>query len=229
MTQARVDHLVVVAATLAEGVAWCEATLGVTPGPGGQHPLMGTHNRLLRIATVDYPRAYFEIIAPDPQADPARRRPGARWFDMDNGALMDRIARGGPRLVHFVANVPRLATALDAWRALGIDRGEPVAASRMTDRGLLEWQIAIRADGQRLFGGALPTLIEWGATHPAPAMPDCGIALHALSVRHPQAGQLQDAFDAIGLAGVTASAGSPQVRATLLTPRGTVTLDSEGL
>ena len=30
------DHLVVMAASLDEGVAWCEATLGVTPGPGGQ-------------------------------------------------------------------------------------------------------------------------------------------------------------------------------------------------
>jgi hypothetical protein len=229
MTQARVDHLVVVAATLDEGVAWCEATLGVTPGPGGQHPLMATHNRLLRIATVDYPRAYFEIIAPDPAADASRRRAGARWFDMDDGALMDDIATHGPRLVHAVANVPRLADALAAWKQLGIDRGEPIAASRMTDRGLLQWTIAVRPDGQRLFGGTLPTLIEWGGMHPAAAMPESGIALHGLAVRHPQAATLQEAFGAIGLAGVTVSAGPPQLRATLLTPRGTVVLDSKGL
>ena len=74
---ARVDHLVVAAASLEEGVAWCEATLGVVPGPGGEHPLMGTHNRLLRIATVDYPRAYFEIIAIQPGRAPQRAR---RWF-----------------------------------------------------------------------------------------------------------------------------------------------------
>ena len=49
MTAAAVDHLVVAAATLADGVAWCERTLGVTPGPGGRHPLFGTHNRLLKI------------------------------------------------------------------------------------------------------------------------------------------------------------------------------------
>jgi hypothetical protein len=47
------DHLVIMASTLAQGLAWCEATLGVTPGPGGEHPLMGTHNRLMRLATPD--------------------------------------------------------------------------------------------------------------------------------------------------------------------------------
>ena len=39
---AQLDHLVIMANSLDEGVAWCEATLGVTPGPGGEHPLMGT-------------------------------------------------------------------------------------------------------------------------------------------------------------------------------------------
>ena len=39
---AQIDHLVVAARTLVEGVAWCEATLGVVPGPGGEHALFGT-------------------------------------------------------------------------------------------------------------------------------------------------------------------------------------------
>ena len=68
---AQIDHLVVAATSLAEGVAWCESTLGVTPGPGGEHPLMGTHNRLFSIASVGYPAAYFEIIAINPEASKA--------------------------------------------------------------------------------------------------------------------------------------------------------------
>lgn len=60
---AGVDHLVVMAAPLAEGAAWCEATLGVTPGPGGEHPLMGTHNRLINITSPAFTTAYLEIIA----------------------------------------------------------------------------------------------------------------------------------------------------------------------
>ena len=66
ITPARIDHLVVVADSLAAGEAWCERVLGVRPGPGGEHPMMGTHNRLLRIATVDHPQAYFEVIARNP-------------------------------------------------------------------------------------------------------------------------------------------------------------------
>jgi hypothetical protein len=69
------DHLVVAARTLDAGVAWCEATLGIVPGPGGRHPLMGTHTRLLSIATPAFARAYLEIIAIDAQA-PA---PAHRW------------------------------------------------------------------------------------------------------------------------------------------------------
>ncbi|MEP6824654.1 MAG: VOC family protein, partial [Ramlibacter sp.] len=182
----QIDHLVVVAASLAQGVQWCEATLGVTPGPGGEHPLMGTHNRLLRIATVDYPRAYFEIIAINPEADYARPERTKRWFDMDSAVLQARVAEHGPQLVHYVANVPDVRTALEALDGLGIDRGPAVQASRMTPRGPLQWQITVRSDGQRLFDGCLPTLIQWGETHPAGGMPDSGITLQSLSVTHPR-------------------------------------------
>ena len=60
---ASLDHLVIMATSLEQGVAWCEATLGATPGPGGEHPLMGTHNRLLKIASPGFAGAYLEIIA----------------------------------------------------------------------------------------------------------------------------------------------------------------------
>ena len=62
MGMAKVDHLVVMADSLDQGVAWCEAVLGVTPGPGGEHPLMGTHNRLLRVDSAAFPLAYLEVM-----------------------------------------------------------------------------------------------------------------------------------------------------------------------
>ncbi|MGE0330494.1 MAG: VOC family protein [Ramlibacter sp.] len=225
---ARLDHLVIVAATLEEGVAWCEQILGITPGPGGEHPLMGTHNRLFRVATVDYPRAYAEIIAINPAAPtPVPARTG-RWFDMDDPALRARVAQLGPQLVHFVANVPDAAKSLAAWATLGIDRGPALAASRMTSRGLLEWQITVRDDGQRLFGGGLPTLIEWASAHPAGHMPESGVTLQSLTAWHPQADALRAAYQAIDLQGVTVRQGPPNLVATLRTPRGVVTLESRG-
>ncbi|MBC5783974.1 VOC family protein [Ramlibacter sp. USB13] len=223
---ARVDHLVVAAASLEQGAAWCEATLGVTPGPGGEHPLMGTHNRLLRIATVDYPRAYFEIIAIQPGRQPQRAR---RWFDLDDESVRDTLAREGPRLLHFVASVSDAAAGVAAWRGLGLERGEPVAASRMTPRGPLSWQITLRDDGQRLLDGLLPTLIEWGDAHPASALPESGVTLQSLTACHPQAATLRAAYEAVGLQGVAVKEGAADLCAVLDTPRGRVKLASQGL
>lgn len=225
----RVDHLVVVAADLAQGVAWCESTLGVTPGPGGQHPLMGTHNRLMRVATVNYPHAYLEVIAIDSGASHIEKTRGRRWFDMDFGPLQARVAIDGPQLVHFVANTPDVVAASAALRALGIERGPILAASRMTPRGLLQWQITVREDGQRLFRGGLPTLIEWGDVHPASAMPESGVTLQALAVTHPDADTLRAAYAAIGLDRVAIEVGPANLVATLHTPKGIVKLASKGI
>lgn len=224
---ARVDHLVVAAASLDEGVAWCERTLGLAPGPGGVHALMGTHNRLLRIATVDFPLAYLEIIAVDPQAQPAGGR--TRWFDLDEPALQRSLREHGPRLVHWVAAVPQLAAALEALRGVGLDRGPAIAASRPTPRGLLTWQIAVRDEGQRLLDGCLPTLIQWGDVHPAATMPDSGLALRGLALRHPQAHLLRRALAAVGLERIPVEAGPANLCATLDGPRGLVRLESGGL
>lgn len=224
---AALDHLVVLAATLDEGVAWCEATLGVTPGPGGQHPLMGTHNRLLRLDGERHPGSYLEIIALDPHAAPPQR---ARWFDMDDAALRARVARDGPQLIHWVARVPDLAAALDALRAQGLAPGSIIDASRPTPAGLLRWRISVRDDGRRLFDGLLPTLIEWrlddGVPHPAATLPHAGATLQTLTLSHPQAAALQAAFTALGLA-LPVQTGTAQMTAALLTPRGYRTLTAK--
>jgi hypothetical protein len=223
---ARIDHLVVAAATLEEASAWCEATLGVTPGPGGEHPLMGTHNRLLRIATVNHPRAYFELISIQPGKTPQRAR---RWFDLDDESVRDTIRRDGPRLVHFVASVPDARQAVSALHTLGHDRGEIIRASRMTPRGLLEWQITVREDGQRLMSGTLPTLIQWDGIHPAAGLPESGVTLQALCAYAPQPAELQRAYDALALQGVTVKPGATNLVAVFDTPRGRVKLESGGL
>lgn len=202
----QVDHLVVGAATLEQGAAWCAATLGVLPGPGGKHPLMGTHNLLLAIGSQAFPRSYLEIIAIDPQAAAPQRR---RWFDLDDPALRATLA-AGPRLIHWVARCDDVAAECAALAVAGVDRGEVLQAERDTPRGLLRWRIAVRPDGQRLFGGALPTLIEWGEVHPAGSLPASAVQLASLSV-----GALPDAAVRRLPAGISTHAG---FAATLDTP-----------
>ena len=225
----RIDHLVVAAASLAEGVEWCEKKLGITPGPGGEHPLMGTHNRLFLIASSAFPLVYLEIIAIHSGAAYARSTGARRWFDLDDPELQAQLKKSGPRLVHFVARTARADAAGRALARLGLDRGEVVAASRPTAQGLLNWKITVRQDGQRLFYGALPTLIEWGPVHPAQGMPASGVVLRSLSARHPRADAVQAAYEAIGLADVDVSPGSPNLTATLQTPLGLITLESRGI
>ena len=228
----RLDHLVVMADTLAQGAAWCEATLGVAAALGGEHPLFGTHNRLLTIESPAFPLAYLEIIAINPEATGDLQTGAAglkRWFDMDDAALREQVRAHGPRLIHWVARVPDLQEAAARLAMLEIDRGELLHASRDTPAGLLQWQITVRPDGRRLFDGCLPTLIEWGATHPAARLPPSGVTLHALRLKHPRAAALAEACKAAGL-GDTAIEPAPQpaIEAVLATPRGVVTLSSIG-
>jgi hypothetical protein len=228
---AQLDHLVVAARSLDEGVHWCETTLGITPGPGGAHPLMGTHNRMLNIASAAFPRAYLEIIAIDPSKQPTRAAGLHRWFDLDDADLRAALAQHGPQLVHFVARVTDARAALHALAtgdAAHIDRGHLLEASRDTAAGRLEWQITVRDDGQRLFYGALPTLIQWGAVHPVDTMPAAGLELVSLAAAHPRVDSLRAALDAIGFDAIALSQGAPNLVATLQTPRGLVTLESKG-
>jgi hypothetical protein len=214
-----IDHLVVAAASLEQGVAWCEATLGAIPGPGGRHVLFGTHNRLLKMSTPVFPDAYLELIAVDPAAPPQRR---VRWFGLDDPALQQRLAVS-PVLMHAVVRTTTLGAQRRSLIAAGLDPGEPVQASRETPHGRLAWQILVRADGRLLCGGALPTLIQWEGAHPAAQLPDDGLALRALTL----SGVPAAARELLQLRGVQVQTGpGPALAATLLTPRGEVVLES---
>lgn len=227
---ARLDHLVVAAPSLEAGVAWCEHTLGVTPGPGGEHPLMGTHNHLLRLPCVHVPAhlppPYLEIIAINPEATPMRAPGQRRWFDLDDPALQARLQAQGPALIHWVVRLPNVDAAVTALAGLGLDRGTVVPAARPTPAGLLQWRITVRDDGQRLFDGTLPTLIEWNGNHPASHMPDSGLCLQHLQLQHPQVEVLREACLTMGLDGLDLRQGPARLAATLSTPKGLVELHS---
>lgn len=227
-----IDHLVVVADSLDQGVAWCEATLGVTPGPGGCHPLMGTHNRLLRIDSPAFPRAYLEIIAVDPDAPPPGR---VRWFGLDEPALR-AAARQGPRLHHVVLRTAALDATRQALIDLGLAPGEPIAAERDAPQGRLSWRILVRPDGRIAADGALPTLIGWTGPHPVDAMAPSPLRLTGARLRSLGAAVqgvlgLRGGVWAEASAAPAAEAMPPRLVVTLDTPRGPVELrtDAPGL
>jgi hypothetical protein len=232
----QIDHLVVMAASLDQGVQWCEDTLGISPGPGGEHEKYGTHNRLFKIASPQFPLAYFEIIAINPQAVIPKRAQVPRWFDMDDAAVQKAVAQG-PRLIHFVSSTEDVKAARHLLRTQGIERGQVVQASRKSRKGTLNWQITVREDGERLFNGCLPTLIQWGkpeATdplrlHPRNSLPRSGVTLQGLTVSHPSGAKLQAAFDAIGLADIAIETGPANLVVNLQTPKGLVQLESLGI
>ncbi len=93
----RLDHLTVIAPTLAEGVAHVRDTLGIEVPFGTRHPYMGTHNHRLRLGD----EVYLEIIAIDPEgAAPGR----PRWFGLDDQETVRAAWNAGCRLRGWVAS-----------------------------------------------------------------------------------------------------------------------------
>ncbi|WP_233493053.1 MULTISPECIES: VOC family protein [unclassified Meiothermus] len=165
------DHLVVAARTLGEGSAYVEQVLGLPTSPGGKHPKMGTHNRLLNLGG----GVYLEVIAIDPQSAPPDR---PRWFGLDSQAVRESL-EAGPRLIHWVARTDGLEGALARLPELG-------RIHRMS-RDDLSWDITIPDDGSLLEGGLVPTLISWGDTpHPTTRLPEVGCRLVGLRGVHPR-------------------------------------------
>lgn len=194
------DHLALTSATLEEGVAHVEDALGVHLDPGGEHPLMGTHNRLLGLG-----REYFEVIAINPDA-PGPDHP--RWFDMDRFT-------GPPRLTNWIAAVPDVTPAI-ASAPKGI--GQPMALTR----GDLSWTMVVPEDGVLPFDNMFPALISWqSATHPTQRLTERNIRLAGLEISHPQAGDLRDHLPDLALDGrISFSKGAPGFSAAFDTPSG---------
>jgi len=175
---ARLDHVTVVAPSLESGSAYVEAALGVKPGPGRAHPIMATHNLLLALG----PAAYLEVISPDPRADPVAR---PRWFGLDHVP-----ADATPRLGAWVASTDDIACAPVA------ELGNVEAMRRENHT----WQMTVRSDGRVPLDGAAPLLIQRSSSeHPAAALPQSDLRLHALWIRHPYPAEVLALFAKIGL------------------------------
>ena len=177
------DHIGLICGDLDAGAQAFHRDTGVELGPGGTHPRMGTHNRLLNTGG----GTYLELIAVNPAA-PKPDQP--RWFGLD-AVGPDQ----GPRLSFWMVRVDDLDAAIRIAGAEGYDAGQPVAMSR----GDLSWRLSIRADGALPFDGAAPIMIEWPeGTHPTQNMAAGGLTLRKLHVRHPHADRISACCRALG-------------------------------
>jgi hypothetical protein len=193
------DHLVISARTLDEGVQYVADTLGVAPAGGGAHPLMRTHNRLLGL----WGGVYLEVIAIDPLAPAAADGQPARprLFALDDPATHARL-ENGPYLSHWVARVER-PKRLATWQAQYPQRIAPIVP--MT-RGDFTWGLSVPDDGsfptwQGTGDGVLPSLIQWDSTHqPSAVLAPANLALKTLKAVHPRAHLIDEQLRWLGAA-----------------------------
>lgn len=209
------DHIVIVASILEEGVDFCEKALGVKLTKGGEHVRMGTHNYLLNLGEA----VYLEVIAVNPHAAVSSC---PRWFGMDWPDQRKRAAQG-PYLATFVARTNDIFQAVTTLPRLG--------SVHEMQRGALEWQITLRDDGALQEGGCLPTVIQWpDGVHPTQNLPDSACSLVRFEIFHPQPSVLRSAWASIGLVEDerlcirTANNPQPCLVAHMSTPNGIVTL-----
>ncbi|HKQ58972.1 MAG TPA: VOC family protein [Candidatus Eisenbacteria bacterium] len=204
----RVDHLLIAARDLGEGVDWVESLIGVRAAPGGRHPAWGTHNALIGLGD----RTYLEIIAPDPEA-PAPAEPRPLGLD----------TLGAPRLASWVAAATDLERIAVTAKAQGVDLGEVMHRSRLRpDGSTLQWTMTDPAAPRE--GGIVPFFIDWGHTpHPAASAPPGG-RLIGFRARHPDAARVAAILRGLDLGLDVERGDQPALIATLETPRGRVEL-----
>lgn len=180
----KLDHIVIAADTLEQGVEYIQDELCVTIPKGGLHATMGTHNHLMQLGN----ESYLELITINPNTE----APGhPRWFGLDEG-LMRGSLRQSPRLITWVMNTTDIQSVKQAG---SFDIGTPTKLQRND----LSWQIALTDDGRLLGNGLLPYVIQWHSQpHPSNGMADICCRLQSLTIYHNRADWLKSKLASIG-------------------------------
>jgi hypothetical protein len=201
LPRSRLDHLVVTAASLEEGVGYVRRELGVAPETGGEHASMGTHNCLLKLGD----KVFLEVIAPNPRA-PHPGRP--RWFQLDE-----------PESIR----APRLATWVVRCDDIHAAASPSLGKIETMERGSFEWLITVPHDGRLPLQGVAPTLIQWqSGSHPADALQDLACSLARFEGIHPQPERVNGMLRSIGFVGEfqVLAGKAPALVAHIQTPAG---------
>ena len=205
-----VDHLLLGASDLDQGIAYVEQQTGVRARVGGSHPGVGTRNALLSLGG----RQYLEIIAPDPSQS-------SFGFQID----LRRLA--APKLVTWAAATTDLDGVVARARAADFGVFGPRDGSRVRPDGVtLRWRTAgISGGAAGSDVDAVPFFIQWAAdsVHPSEDAPQ-GCRLAAFEIQHPDPSKVKDTLRRLGIDADPSTAPQAALKATIDTPRGRVVL-----
>jgi hypothetical protein len=205
----QLDHLTVIAPSLAEGVAHVRACLDVDVPFGRRHQDMGTYNHLLRLGE----SVYLEIIAIDPDA-PRPARP--RWFGLDDQKLVRAAWDDGFRLRGWVARTTDIDSLLPEHEAV-------LGRKTQLTGGDSFFFFSIPDDGSLPSGGVAPSVIDRrGRPVPTGPMADLGAELRSVIIEHPDPAAVTELYGQLGIdtAPEVRKGDRFRYRATIQTPGG---------
>ena len=208
------DHFVVGISDLDTGVNLVEKLTGVRPALGGTHPHIGTRNALISLGA----RTYLEIIAPTPDADPAKLDPVLKAQFMDPLTHMDTLT---PFL--WAVGSTDLQQTFRLLQNEGLQLSEPEAGSRKKpDGSLLKWRASFIS---KPAVPGLPFFIEWVEPEISPPRESpAGCLLHGFSVSGPESLMLENIVDRLGIETDVFAAAEPGLEITLTCPNGKIVL-----
>jgi len=148
----KLDHLTIIAPSLAEGVSHVQDCLGVRVPFGSWHEYMGTHNHRLLLGN----SIYLEIVALDPKGNRPDR---SRWFGLDNPEQIRADWDEGRRLRGWVVNTEDMDSILSNHSLIF---GDSVALPALEPT----FSFTIPADGSLPWDGAAPSIIDRLALRP---------------------------------------------------------------
>jgi hypothetical protein len=167
----KLDHITVIAPSLAEGVLHVRNCLGLDVPFGQRHAYMGTHNHLLQLGDT----VYLEIVALDPEAEAPDR---ARWFGLDDQDKVRSDWDDGRRLRGWVAR----SDAIDAVIA---GRGDIFGEKVPLPTANPSFDFAIPGDGSLPLDGAAPSIIDRRKPRSMATIADLGARLISFTLEHP--------------------------------------------
>lgn len=201
--QTGIDHIVIGAGSLKQGVDYVRDCFGVDIPYGGAHQKMGTHNHLMQLGD----NVFLEVIAVNHEIEPPNR---PRWYGLDDPFIQQQI-KMQPKLLTWVVNTRNINALI---RQANFSPGK----AELIHRGELSWYFGLPGDGRLLAGGMLPYAIEWlTEKHPSAKMADLGCRLHRLEIYHPHPPWLQSALASIGALDLVKINALPKNKAPYLT------------